>query len=235
MTKDKAIILYKFPFKSGYIVELFSLTHGKFSIVLPSRKSKNNPIGNFQSLTLITCLYNWKENADLQHLKSSTIISVNNQPIIDPIKGCVQLFLADFLKEVLLPKISTPELFTFFEHIIELVNHSSYSEIKDIPCYTLYKTAKILGFHIDNKEHMFFNIKSGNLTNTQDLSQKQLSPRHLNYLKHLEGIVFAVEKDYISDYNTRSETFEGLYKYFCFHLNHFKALKSFDVLKQIMT
>jgi len=235
MTSDKAIVLHKFPYKSGFIVELFSEIHGKFSIILPSRKSKANPIGNFQSFTLISCLYNWKEHTDLQYLKSSTIASLNTQAQIDPIKNCVQLFLADFLREVLISKISTPELFILFEHIVELINHSTSSEIKDIPCYALYKTATILGFHIENQNSMYFNIKSGRLTNSLDLSQKQLQPEHLKYLKHIEGIVFATEKDYISDYNTRSETFDSLYRYFCFHLNHFKALKSFDVLKQIMT
>lgn len=234
MTKDKAIVLHKFPYKAGFIVELFSLTHGKFSIILPSRKSKSNPIGNFQSLTLISCLYNWKEKSDLQHLKSSSILSVNTQAYIDPIKSCIQLFLADFLKEVLLTKIPTPELFIFFEHIIDLINHSTSSEIKDIPCFVLFKTAKITGFNIDYKKDKYLNIRSGRLTEYQDLSQKQLNPEHLNYLNKLEGIVFAMEKDYISDYKTRTETFEGLYRYFCFHLNHFKTLKSFDVLKQIM-
>lgn len=235
MTKDKAIVLHKFPYKNGFIVELFSLNHGKFSFILPSRKSKTNPIGNFQSLTLISCIYNWKENADLQHLKSSSIASVNTQPNIDPIKSCIQLFLADFLKEVLITRVPTTELFIFFEHIIDLINHSSSSELKDIPCYSLYKTAKILGFNIENEDHKYFDIESGHLTKTQNLSTKQLGPAHLNYLKHIEGIVFDTEKDYISDYKTRSETFDGLYRYFCFHLNHFKTLKSFDVLKQIMT
>jgi len=235
ITKDKAIILHKFPYKNGFIIELFSEHHGKFSFILPSRKSKNNPIGNFQSFTLISCIYNWKENADLQHLKSSAITSINTQPGIDPIKSCVQLFLADFLREVLLPRVPTPELFIFFEHIIDLINHSSSSEIKDIPCYSLYKTAKILGFNIDNEEDKFLDIESGSLSKGQNLNTKQLAPNHLNYLKHIEGIVFDTEKDYISDYKTRSETFDGLYRYFCFHLNHFKTLKSFDVLKQIMT
>ncbi len=235
MTKDKAIVLHKFPYKNGFIVELFSLNHGKFSFILPSRKSKSNPIGNFQSLSLISCVYNWKEHSDLQHLKSSTVLSINNLPYIDPIKSCIQLFLADFLREVLLTRISTPELFIFFEHIIDLINHSSSEEIKDVPCFSLFKTAKILGFNIDNEDNMYFNINSGRLSNTLDLSQNQLHPSHLNYLKHIEGIVFATEKYYISDYKTRSETFEGLYRYFCFHLNHFKSLKSFDVLKQIMT
>lgn len=235
MTSDKAIVLHKFPYKSGFIVELFSEIHGKFSFILPSRKSKSNPVNNFQSLTLINCTYNWKELADLQYLKSSFVASINSQHEIDPIKSCIQLFLADFLREVLITKVPTPELFIFFEHLVELINHSSSTEIKDIPCFALFKTAKILGFNIDYQDNMYFNIKSGRLTNHLDVSQKQLHPNHLKYLKHIEGIVFATEKDYISDYNTRSETFEGLYRYFCFHLNHFKALKSFDVLKQIMT
>lgn len=235
MTDTKAIVLYKFPYKSGFIIELFTLEHGKISIILASRKNKANPVGNFQSLSLLNCSYDWKENADFQFLKSSSIVSIDNQKHIDPIKSCIQLFLSDFLRNILLPRQKVEELFIFFEHIIEIINHSTSNEISDLPCFCLYKSAKILGFEIPLKSNSYFNLTSGNLSSTPDLSQKQLSPNQIFYLEKLEGIVFATEIVYISDYKTRSTTFDGLYHFICVHVDHFKALNSFDVLKQIMT
>lgn len=234
MTNDKAMVLYKMPYKGGFIVELFTFNHGKISVILPSRKSKTNPIGNFQSLTLINCFYNWKENADFQYLKSSSILSIDNQKNLDPIKSCIQLFLADFLRNILLPKQKSTELFVFFQHIIDIINHSSSKEISDLPCYCLLKSAKILGFEIPTKPNFYFNITSGTLTNSADLSQRQLNPHQINYIEKLEGIVFDTENVYISDYKTRSSTFDDLYYFICVHVNHFKKLNSFEVLKQIM-
>lgn len=234
MTQDSVIVLHKFPYKSGFIVDVFSKEHGKFPIILPSRKNKNNPIGNFQVLNLLQCQYSWKENANLQNLKSSQQQSIEQFALVDPSKMFIQFFFADFLKEILLPKVSSQRLFTFAEHIIELIHHSESKEIKDIPCYILFKTANILGINIICENNEYFDIMSGHSSLTPLLGETILKPIHITYLNNIEGMVFAQENQYLSDYKVRSQTFELLYRYFRIHINHFETLKSYSVLKQIM-
>ncbi|MGB0867990.1 MAG: DNA repair protein RecO [Flavobacteriales bacterium] len=234
MTEDNIIVLHKFPYRNGFIVEVFSEEHGKISFVLKSRKSKKNPIGNFHTLSLLSCQYLWKESSDLQNITSSNPISLDHHFEVDPEKMFIQFFFADFLRQILLKKVPSKRLFIFAQHIITFINETNYNELKDLPCYILYKSANILGINIICDSNKYLDLTSGYQSINQTSGSFTLFPKHSEYLNNIEGMVFADKKTYISDYKTRSETFELLYRYFRYHLNHFETLKSYTVLKQIM-
>ncbi|MGB0427944.1 MAG: DNA repair protein RecO [Flavobacteriales bacterium] len=228
MIRDRLIVLHKFPFKNGFIVDAYSQKHGKISFLLPSRTSKANPQNYFQSLFLLEVEYRWRENSTFQFLKSSRLIYIDNSPFTDPVKTIIQLFLADFLRHISFDRKPELALFDFFEHCIQLILMHPSEDLKDLPCFVLSKSSSLLGFHIDLNTHL-----TNNLASSHEHHVLHLEPEHRRYLQQIEAHVFDKSRELNSKYSTRTETFDWLYWYFCYYLDQFKPLKSYDVLKQI--
>lgn len=221
--KDKGIVLKKFPYKNGFILEVFMLENGKNSFIVFSRKNKNIPIQAVQSLDIIQADYVWNTKTDLQKFNSFSIENYSLTTFVDPIKNCIQLFFAEFLKKILLANSPNPELYHFFEKVVQYLQVSDTNKIANLPSFVLMEVAEIIGVLPD------FNSL---ITNHNHKLQLDNSTKEFLYsLK--KGSIFDAENRKVSQ-KTRSEAIEFLNLYYQIQIEHFTELKSLAIVKQIL-
>jgi hypothetical protein len=226
MIVEKAIVLKKFPYKNGFIVEVFTEQNGKCSFIVHSRKNKKLPVQQIESLTLIECEYLWTEKSSLQQFKHFRVVNhQDNLLFIDPIKNCIRIFFAEFLKNLLLANSSNQSVFEFFEQIINFIQLQNSEQMNNLPCFVLQKMTKTMGVHLNYLSINHLGVYNNSLI---------ISDEATTYLIKIEkGTIFDAEDIKVSP-KARSEALEFLCLYFRSQFEHFNDLKSLAIVKQIL-
>ncbi len=232
----RGIVLHKFRYlEKDFIVQIFTEDKGKLSFLVKNSKRNKSLLAILQPMASlhIQCKYN--EKREIHYInEASPIHHLGLDLYMDPIKGSLTFFMAELLKNSLYPSYPNPELFAFCnQSTIQLFNSSQHQ----LAFYPLYYTLMIcthlgIGIHdISNAE--YFDIVNGITSTCKPEHKYYICSQELELLKSILGIDFDALIDLKATKSVRSTLLRSLLKYIHFQMDHFKDLKSLDILEQL--
>lgn len=232
LIKDKAIVLRKFPYKNGFILEVFTREQGKLSFIVHQRKNKKIPIQQVFPLDVLEIEYQEKSKGDLFTFSSFEIKKDDFE--LDVLKNCIATFLAEFIKNMTYPKNPESEYFDFLEKTIDLIDSTEEDILlSHISVFVVFKTGDFFGFPLnitDNERFIFIDSfsESGRPT------KLEIPPKLVGYLLKVEEYILGAQKTLSINRKDRALTLKLLIAYYRSNVEYFKEIKSLDILREVL-
>lgn len=236
LVRTKAIVIHTLKYNdSSLIAHCYTQNNGKQSFILKgilTAKKGSIRKSQFQALTQLEILFNYKNNGKLQFLKEAKVIAPY-QTIHNRIeKNALVQFLAEILKSAIQEEDENPPLYFFLETALNWLD--SHDNISDFHLVFLINLTKYLGF-FPNEEPLnasYFNLETGCF----DLSlprEKHIEGSQIPVFRKLLGMNFGGNINLKLNRTKRRELLETLIQYFELHLLGFSKPKSLQILNEI--
>lgn len=236
LVKTKAIVLHTIKYSdSSLIGHCYTQTLGKQSFILKGiLTAKRGTIrkSQFQVLTQLEILFDYKNNGNLQFLKEVKVIHPY-QTIPNRIeKNTMAQFLAEILKNVILEEEANPSLYVFLETALHWLD--SNDEISDFHLIFLINLTKYLGIFPNNEpqDALYFNLEAGCFEALLPREQ-YIDGDQIPVFRELLGMNFGDILSFKLNRMKRRELLETLIRYFELHLLGFSKPKSLQILNEI--
>lgn len=233
--ESKAIVINSFKYgEFGLITRCFTLKNGLQSFLLKGiLKSKQGGVrkSQFEPLTQLKLIYNFKNNGNLQFIKEAKAYNIYKSIPNKISKKTLVIFLSDILKNILKDNGPNESLYVFIEISLNILDNSE--KIKYYHIIFMIKLSKFLGFFPNSKtKGDFFNIEKGHFTNNHDLASGE-NNFDVKLFKNLLGMNFGDVEGINITKTSRNQLIEFLIEYYKFHINGFKRPKSLDILNEL--
>lgn len=230
-----AIVLNKVKFQeNSLILKLYTKDYGLLTFI--SKKSlnrgKNKLNSFFQPLTILEISFVYNKKKEMLYFKSIDLKYNFKSIYTDYKKISVTLFMSEILTNVLKFQNKDLILYDFIEKSMLCFDRSN--SFINFHLYFLIKLTIFLGFspaNIQGKQK-YFDLQDGIFTDEKP-KNFFLYGEELNAFKFLLGTKF--EDLYLLSINSlqRNKMLDFLLKYYMFHVEGFRRLNSYEVLKKI--
>jgi DNA repair protein RecO (recombination protein O) len=236
LVKTKAIVLHTLKYSdSSLIANCYTQEQGKQSFILKGiLTAKKGMIrkSQFQVLTQLEILFDYKNNGKLQFLKEVKVIhpylTIPNR--IE--KNAMAQFLAEILNNSILEEEANPSLYVFLETAFHWLD--SNNEISDFHLIFLINLTKYLGFFPNNEPQnaLYFNLETGCFDALLPREQ-HIEGDQIPVFRELLGMNFGSVLSIKLNRTKRRALLETLILYFELHLFGFSKPKSLEILNEI--
>lgn len=218
------------------IVTVYTREAGRMSCVVYGMGNRKSAFRSalFQSLTLVEIQAEVKTGNDLARIREIRLGEPLSYLTTHPVKNAISLFLAELLHKSLRQSESDPNLYSFLEHAIQLLDHLDQG-MSNFHLVFMLRLAKYLGF-APNEEHIdgtYFDLLNGVFDSSQPL-HPHVVPRELmpDFRRLLHTGFDGLEQLSLSRAR-RNALLELLIEYFRLHVSEFHHLQSKDVLTEL--
>ncbi len=236
LVKTKAIVLHTLKYSdSSLIAHCYTQTQGKQSFILKGiLTAKKGMIrkSQFQVLTQLEILFDFKNNGKLQFLKEVKVIHPY-QTIPNRIeKNAMAQFLAEILNNSILEEEANPSLYVFLETAFHWLD--SNNKISDFHLIFLINLTKYLGFFPNDEpqDALYFNLETGCFDALLPREQ-YIEGDQIPVFRELLGMNFGSLLSFKLNRTKRRGLLETLIRYFELHLLGFSKPKSLQILNEI--
>lgn len=234
--KEKGIVLHKLKYTdSSLIVKIFTQKSGyKSFLVRGIRSKKNKVLPLLQSLNVIDFQSNIRDNHTIHSLKDLQSDSRFNQYEMDLSKSSLILFICEILYKSLEDDYENPELFEFIINSIVLLNNSD--KISNFHIWFLLEMSRNLGFYpTDNysKSNPCFDLSTGEFIRELKDRNHHMNEESSEDLASFLGMIFDEAMILRMTQNRRYNLLENLIKYYKFHMEGMRVIKSHEVFKEV--
>lgn len=235
VTTTSAIVINKIKFKDNdLILKLYTKEHGLLTFI--SKKSinrgKNKLNSFFQPLTILQISFLYNKKKEMLYFKSVDLKYNFKSLHTDYKKISVILFISEILTNVLKFQNKDLILYDFIERSMIYFDRSNSSI--NFHLYFLIQLTIFLGFSPANAQgkQKYFNLQEGLFTDERP-KNFFLHDEELKAFKFLLGTKF--EELHILTINSsqRNKMLDFMLKYYMFHVEGFRRLNSYEVLKRI--
>jgi len=221
-----AIVLRSFPYgDTSIIARCFTKEKGKTSLIIKGARSKKSPrSAQFQPLSYIDIIYNYKINRDL-HILSKVQFREYWPRILEDLRSVtLSIAILEMTEKTLLDEDPHPNLFFVLKSVLSAFN--SRSENPNL-LFWFYECALLshLGFkpNFDEREFPGLTIIDPNSGPNSGIILASLLAENINELPK-ENIT-PQDQTIISNY---------LWTLLCYHFEGLKNIKSMDVARKIL-
>ena len=238
MTKNQsteAIILKTTNYSdTSLIVKVFSEDFGIQTYMakgVKGRKSKNK-VNLFQPLSILK-ITGVKSKSDLLILKEATFAHPMLDIPFNVLKSSVLLFVNEFLYRIFLAEnFSDKELYKFIKNAI-LVLDKTTNAVTNFHLVFLAHFTHFMGIFPNNTDNgRFFDITGGTFSHRSTVPY--LDEKSSIVLKQILDIPLEEFHSLEITKNERKQLIEGLLLYYKTHIEGFREIKSYDVLKTVL-
>ena len=130
LTKTKAIVLRHLKFgESSLIVDLFTEQQGRLSFMVRIPKTQKGKLKKqlFQAMTVLEVEYDYRQRANMQHLRDARIAIPFIGIPTDPVKMSLSMFLAEFLYYCTRDEQQNEPLYQYIENSISWLDAAGQS------------------------------------------------------------------------------------------------------------
>jgi DNA repair protein RecO (recombination protein O) len=237
--KTKGIVLHTVKYsESSIIAKIYTEDLGLLSFLVHGvRKSHSKTsINLFQHLSLVEIDFNFKQGANIQHIKEIKCNYHFTSIPFDIIKSSVALFINEIIYRSIHEEEPNQELFEFLHNSIKILDLScektSYFHLLFAIQFTKY-----LGFYpINNysENNRFFNLRDGTFQNfIPDVNYSLNAEESFCFSKLLDH-KFDDPENLIIPYSIKISLIENIIDFYKIHLNFFKEIKSHQILSEIL-
>lgn len=235
--KTKGFVLKTTRFKeTSLIVKVFTEAFGIKTYIVKGVKGKGSkfPAGLFNPLSQLHMVVYDNGKDGIQNVKELRLQNPNNSFSSNIYKSSIILFINEVLIQVLKEEEHNPKLYNFLDSSINLLDLLE-EDFVNFHLVFLVQLSKYLGFYPTNeKEQLYFDLQEGEFSNVKPIHPYILENQELSLFKSLLGTGFEhLSKLEISNKDRRS-LLNQILLYYKLHLNHFKTIKSHEVLETVM-
>ncbi len=227
MIKTKGIIISQLKYReTSLIVKIFTETLGIKSYILNSvrtSKPKYNP-ALFQPLNIVDIVAYNKTTNSLNYINEIRPHCMLHHILTDPYKGFISIFISELINKTLREGETHENTFCFLFIQINMLNDSRTKNPSLFLIKFLVQFCQYLGFGIENANQINNQLIKNQSHKKLSIYEKELINNIIS-IKDINGIV---------DINI-TNIIGKLLSYYELHISSVKDLKSYEVLKIMMT
>lgn len=238
LRKSKAIVLHTIKYgDSSLIIDLLTEEEGRLTFIVKLSKTMKGKMKKqyFQPMTLLDIEFDFRPNANMQHIKDIRIDIPFTTIPFNPIKTSILLFISEFLLYATRSEQYNKTLFLFVKKSIEWLD-ASVSNFANFHLTFMLHLSKFIGFFPNlskPKSYDFFDLRNAEFC--------QYSPIHIDYLKpdDAKTLLKLFRMNYNNmrffrfSRNERNEITETILKYYTLHIPSMPKLNSLTILKEL--
>jgi DNA repair protein RecO (recombination protein O) len=240
LNKTSGIILQTTKYsETSLIVKMYTEGYGLQSYIVSgvrSKKSKNKA-SLFQPLALVDFVFTGNERSSLHRISEINISQPYNQIPYNIVKSTIALFLNEILVKALKETHADEDLFHFLKSSLQILDLEQNNSSNFHLCF-MFRLSRYLGFYpqgayTDNTS--IFDLQEGTFVN--------YIPRHPHYLNSsltfllssLMNLGYDEIMHFKIDRTERKMLLNALALFFQLHISSFGAIKSLDVLEEVIS
>lgn len=236
---DKGIVLrcVKYDDKS-FIAHVFTASHGHVSFMVNASRSKRSgaSVRLFQPLSFLAFQWDAKPNVTLHRMKEVRLLFVQHEIPTDPVKRYVVMMLAEFMVYALGGEAENSDLYVYMEHSVQWFD-AAQEGYANFHLVLLLKLARFLGIAPNVDEYVkgcAFDLTNGHFVPTGIASELMMDMRDAELLCRLSETNYAAMAEIAMNRHDRARLVRYLARYFSLHIPGFPAIKSLDILQEVM-
>ena len=236
---DKGIVLrcVKYDDKS-FIAHVFTASHGHVSFMVNASRGKRSGASArlFQPLSFLAFQWDAKPNATLHRMKEVRLLFVQQKIPVDPVKRYVAMMLAEFMAHALGSEAENSDLYIYMEHSVQWFD-TAQEGYANFHLVLLLKLARFLGIAPNVDEYVpgsAFDLTSGHFVSAGIASELMMDDRDAELLCRLSEANYASMAEIAMSRHDRARLIRYLARYFSLHIPGFPAIKSLDILQEVM-
>ncbi len=238
--KLRAIVLRKSRYTDNtVIINAYTLEHGPQAFIASGMNNPRLPMKEafFQPFILLDLVSYYKPQGSIHRLKEAHVSPLLNNILFDVLHTTVAMFLAEVVAKCIKEEEENIALFDFLERkILELELAQDY-ELALFPLTFLIDFAVELGFQLLNNfsdQNIFFNLREGSYSSRIESSEYSLGSEESEFLSQL--IDRHQRKNFVkAPKNLRNDLIERMLVFYQIHVPSFLKVKSFEILKQVLS
>lgn len=237
--EDKGIVLrcVKYDDKS-FIAHLFTASRGYVAFMVSSSRGKRSTTTArlFQPLSFLAFQWNPKPTATIHRMKDARLVFVQQEIPYNPIKRSVAMMLAEFMAYALKSEGENNDLYIYMEHSLQWFDMANEG-YANFHLVFLLKLVRFLGIapNVDDyAEGALFDLTRSRFVRDGIPSDMVLDAHEARLLYSLSEANYATMDGIAMNRHERARMIQCLARHFAMHIPGFPAIKSLDVLQEVM-
>ena len=238
--KTRCIVLRTVKYGDrSLIIDLLTREYGRVSVVWRVPKLGKGGVRRqyFQPLTILEVNYDRRSATSLPQLKEARIVEPYVTLHHDNVKLCVSFFIAEFLGLATRSEQYNPYLYDFVENSLVWYDASSMASA-NFHLMFMIRVSKFLGFYPnvdDYAEGDYFDLRAGLSTHYPPPHRDFLGSDEARNIRNLMRMSASNMHLFRFSRVQRNNVIEVLLRFYGLHIPDFRALKSWDVLREVFS
>lgn len=236
---DKGLVLrtVKYDDKS-FIAHIFTASRGHAAFMINGSRGKRSGTSArlFQPLSFLSFQWDAKPTATLHRMKEARLLFTQQDIPYHPTKRCIAMLLAEFMTHALTGETENAHLYIYVEHSVQWLDvvHEGYANFHLV---FLLKLARFLGIAPNTEDYVEgcgFDLTRGRFTTMDVPSNELLCSADATLLYRLSDASYATMDIITMNRHDRARLINHLARYYALHIPSFPAIKSLEVLQEVM-
>jgi len=241
LVQTRGVVLHRMKYsETSLIVKIYTEQLGlKTYLVKGARRPKSRQAANMlQSMNLLDMVVYNRNSKSMQTIKEMRPAILFNQIPFDTVKGSVGLFMMEMLSKSIREEEENLALFDFIYRALSFLDVTDLP-IANFPIFYLLKLSQYLGiepFNNYDSQCTYFNIESGQFDAalvTFPMTVDEESSRLIAALH--KAMTFEEVVGLEISRSARENVLQVLLRYYEFHIDSFKNIKSLRVLREVLS
>lgn len=240
MTNSRAIVLNTLKFgEQQLIVDMLTEELGRVSFICRIPKTQKGKLKKqfFQPLSLLDAVFDYRQNARLQHLRDVRLSQPFTSIPFDAGKLSIALFLAEFLAYATRDEQQNAALFNYVVNSIDWLDGQTTS-FANFHLVFMMRLSRFIGFFPnleDYREGAVFDMRSGEFADTAPLHRDYIEPTEASRIGVLMRMNYETMHLFRMSHDERNRCVELILAYYKLHVPNFPELKSLAVLQELFS
>lgn len=236
---DKGLVLRTVRYDDkSFIVHLFTASHGHVTFMVNVSRSKRSGTSArlFQPLSFLSFQWDAKPNATLHRMKEARLLFTLHDIPYHPVKRSIAMLLTEFMAHALSNEAENTDLYIYIEHSVQWFDAAS-DGYANFHLVFLLKLARFLGIAPNTEDYVegcSFDLTRGRFTMTGIPSDELLCSTDATLLCRLSDASYATMDTITMSRHDRARLINHLARYYALHIPAFPAIKSLEVLQEVM-
>ena len=238
MTNSRAIVLNTLKFgEQQLIVDMLTEELGRVSFICRIPKTQKGKLKKqfFQPLSLLDAVFDYRQNARLQHLRDVRLSQPFTSIPFDAGKLSIALFLAEFLTYATRDEQQNAALFNYVVNSIGWLDGQSTS-FANFHLVFMMRLSRFIGFFPnleDYREGAVFDMRSGEFADTAPLHRDYIEPTEAARIGVLMRMNYETMHLFRMTRAERNRCIDVIIQYYRLHVPGFPELNSTSVMREM--
>ena len=240
MTNSRAIVLNTLKFgEQQLIVDMLTEELGRVSFICRIPKTQKGKLKKqfFQPLSLLDAVFDYRQNARLQHLRDVRLSQPFTSIPFDAGKLSIALFLAEFLTYATRDEQQNAALFNYVVNSIGWLDGQTTS-FANFHLVFMMRLSRFIGFFPNLEDYLegaVFDMRSGEFADTAPLHRDYIEPTEAARIGVLMRMNYETMHLFRMSHDERNRCVELILAYYKLHVPNFPELKSLAVLQELFS
>lgn len=239
LIKTEGIIFRSFKYsETSLIIDVFTKEHGLLSFIISGVRKKKSTVSAamLQVMNIVDIVAYTKNNNSLGRITEIKNNYVHHNLLYDFVKSSIGVFIIELSRNCIKEKEPNIHFFDFIKTNLIYLDNASEG-LSFFTLLYLVKFSKYLGFYPHDNysdSHILFDWREGCFVQPLDQNHYTTNERTSYFIHQLLNTSLDSLNELILKKKERQVVMDLLLKYYKYHVESFKELKSYAVLEEIM-